>query len=108
VSKIWRGIAARPARSLAALVALLVLVAAWVLAAHGLWRSTVPSSLQLPHVAARNLFSASFLSRSASFERFLDIDALLGQLALIGAQRMRRGAALAAQHRKIAFAQADQ
>ncbi|HWF31146.1 MAG TPA: M48 family metalloprotease [Solirubrobacteraceae bacterium] len=80
---IWRDVAARPGRSLAALVVLLVLAAAWALAAHDLWRSTVPSDLQLPHVAARNLFSASFLQRSASFERFLDIDGLLGQLALL-------------------------
>jgi STE24 endopeptidase len=80
---IWRGLAARPVRSLAALLALLLLALAWVLAAHALWRSTVPSGLQLPHVAARNLFSASYLGRSASFERFLDIDGLLGELTLI-------------------------
>jgi STE24 endopeptidase len=80
---IWRSVAARPARSLAALLVLLVLAAAWALAAHELWRSTVPSGLQLPHVAARNLFSASYLKRSASFERFLDVDALLGELALL-------------------------
>jgi STE24 endopeptidase len=83
VSTLWQGLAARPARSLAALLALLVLASAWALAAHELWRSTVPSGLQLPHVAARNLFSASFLKRSASFERFLDIDGLLGELTLI-------------------------
>jgi STE24 endopeptidase len=79
----WRRLAARPARSLVALLALLVLALAWVLAARALWRSTVPSGLQLPHVAARDLFSASFLKRSASFERFLDIDGLLGELTLI-------------------------
>jgi STE24 endopeptidase len=83
VSTIGRGVVARPARSLAVLVALLVLVVVWVLAAHELWRSTVPSGLLLPHVAARNLFSASFLKRSASFERFLDIDGLLGELTLL-------------------------
>jgi STE24 endopeptidase len=80
---IWRGLAARPVRSLAALLALLLLALAWVLAAHALWRSSVPSGLQLPHIAARNLFSASFLERSASFERFLDIDSLLAELTLI-------------------------
>jgi STE24 endopeptidase len=80
---IWRGLAARPVRSLAVLLALLLLALAWALAAHALWRSTVPSGLRLPHVAARNLFSASFLERSASFERFLDIDGLLGELTLL-------------------------
>ena len=80
---ISRSVVARPARSLAALVALLVLVVAWVLAAHELWHSTVPSGLQLPHVAARDLFSASYLKRSASFERFLDVDGLLGELTLL-------------------------
>jgi STE24 endopeptidase len=80
---IWRGLVARPARSLAALVALLLLALAWVLAAHALWRSSVPSGLRLPHVAARDLFSASFLKRSVSFERFLDIDGLLGELTLV-------------------------
>jgi STE24 endopeptidase len=80
---IWRGLAARPVRSLAALLALLLLALAWALAAHALWRSTVPSGLQLPHVDSRGLFSASFLKRSASFERFLDIDGLLGELTLL-------------------------
>jgi STE24 endopeptidase len=75
--------ARRPARSLAVLAALLVLAAAWVLTAHALWRSTVPSGLRLPHVDAHGLFSGSFLKRSASYERFLDIDGLLGQLALL-------------------------
>ncbi len=93
---------ARPARSLAALVALGALAALWALAAHALWRSSVPSSLRLPHVDARALFSRSFLRRSASFERFLAIDALLGELATIvvlalyarrGARLMRESAA---------------
>jgi STE24 endopeptidase len=80
---IWRGLVARPLRSLAALLALLVLALAWVLAARALWRSSVPSGLELPHVKARNLFSASFLAHSASYERFLDIDGLLGELTLL-------------------------
>lgn len=78
-----RGLAARPARSFAALLALLVLVLAWALAAHALWHSTVPSGLSLPHVDPHRLFSASFLTRSASYERFLDIDALLAELTLL-------------------------
>jgi STE24 endopeptidase len=79
----WGEIVRRSARSLTGLLALLVLAAAWVLAAHYLWRSTVPSGLHLPHVDAHGLFSRSFLERSASYERFLDIDGLLGELALL-------------------------
>jgi Zn-dependent protease with chaperone function len=76
-------VAERPVRSLALLFILLALAAVWALAAHLLWRSTVPGGLQLPHVAARNLFSQSFLKRSASYERFLDIDRLLAALTLL-------------------------
>lgn len=79
----WAALAARPGRSLATLIALLALAAAWALAAHALWHSTVPSNLQLPHVQARQQFGRAFLARSASYERFLDLDALLGQLVLV-------------------------
>jgi STE24 endopeptidase len=75
--------ARRPARSLAALGALIAFAALWALAAHALWHSTVPSSLALPHVDPRALFSRSFLARSSSYEAFLGVDALLGDVALI-------------------------
>jgi STE24 endopeptidase len=65
------------------LLALLVLIAAWVLAAHVLWHSSVPSGLKLAHVDPHSLFSRSFLARSASYERFLDIDGLLSDLTLL-------------------------
>jgi STE24 endopeptidase len=64
-------------------LAILGVAALWGLAAHALWRSTVPSGLSLPHVDARHFFSASFLRRSASFDRFLDIDALLASLTML-------------------------
>jgi hypothetical protein len=70
----WGSLAARPVRSAAALGALAALAVAWVLVAHALWHSSVPASLQLPHVDPRSLFSPSFLRRSESFERFLDVD----------------------------------
>jgi STE24 endopeptidase len=80
----------RPARAkrqgaprLLAALAVLGAAALWALAAHELWRSTVPSGLALPHVDARQYFSASFLRRSSSFERFLDIDALLASLTTL-------------------------
>jgi STE24 endopeptidase len=78
-----------------ALAGLAVLVAAglWALAAHELWRSTVPAGLPLPHVDEHRFFSASFLRRSSSFDRFLDVDSLLASLTLLAvlAQYARRG-----------------
>jgi len=73
---------ARPLRS-ATLLAALGFAIAWALAAHALWHSTVPSDLRLAHVDPRQIFSSSFLSRSSSYERFLDVDALLGELTLL-------------------------
>jgi STE24 endopeptidase len=79
----WESLAARPLRSAATLLVLTALAVAWALAAHALWRSTVPVGLHLPHVRASSLFSPSFLRRSASFDRFLDIDALLAEITLL-------------------------
>jgi STE24 endopeptidase len=79
----WQKAAERPARSLAALVALAAFGVLWALAAHALWHTTVPSGLQLPHVDAHSVFPRAFLARSSSYERFLAIDALLGTLTLV-------------------------
>ncbi|HUA73415.1 MAG TPA: M48 family metalloprotease [Solirubrobacteraceae bacterium] len=80
---LWAAAVARPLRSGLAAATLALLAVAWVLAAHALWHSTVPSSLHLPHVDPRRLFSPGFLRRSASFERFLDVDEVLGDVTLI-------------------------
>jgi STE24 endopeptidase len=56
---------------------------AWVLAAHSLWHSSVPSALKLPHVDPRSLFSASYLSSGRSYFLLLAINALAGKLVLI-------------------------
>ncbi|HEY3758724.1 MAG TPA: M48 family metalloprotease [Solirubrobacteraceae bacterium] len=72
------------ARRLAAAVGLSALALLWLWAARALWHSSVPADLHLPAVAPRAIFSASFLRRSASYERLLDIDALLEQLTLLG------------------------
>lgn len=71
----------RPA--LPALLGLALGAGLWVWAAHMLWHSTVPPGLSLPHVDPRSVFSRSFLRRSSSYERLLDIDGLLGQITLV-------------------------
>jgi STE24 endopeptidase len=70
---------ARPAT-----LALLVGVALWAWAAHALWSSTVPVSLHLPHLDASHYFSASFLRRSASYQRFLEVEGLFAWATLLG------------------------
>ncbi len=79
----FAAVTARPARALAGLLALGAFAALWALAAHALWRSSVPSGLKLPHVDPRALFSRAFLRRSSSYESFLAIDTLLGELTLV-------------------------
>jgi STE24 endopeptidase len=63
--------------------ALLAVAILWLWAAHALWRSSVPVNLQLPQLDPSHYFSRAFLRSSASYERFLQIDALLGTLALL-------------------------
>lgn len=63
--------------------ALLAGAALWIWAAHALWDATTLPSLHLPHLEASRFFSASFLRRSASFERFLTIDGLLALVCLV-------------------------
>jgi Zn-dependent protease with chaperone function len=57
--------------------------AVWLLAAHALWQSSVPSNLKLPHVPADTLFDGHYLSSSRSYELFLTILALLAEIAVI-------------------------
>jgi STE24 endopeptidase len=70
-------------RRLASAAALIAAAILWSWIARELWRSSVPSSLHLPHVDAHQFFSSSFLHRSSSFSEFLDIDALAATVALI-------------------------
>ncbi len=86
-----RPLAPRLARPTA--LALLVGVGLWIWAAHALWSSTVPASLHLPHLDASRYFSASFLRRSASYQRFLEIEGLLAiaTLLMVLAVYARRG-----------------
>jgi STE24 endopeptidase len=73
----------RSRRTFALVLALLAGGVLWALAAHALWHSSVPSGLRLPHTDPRSYFSSAYLHRSSSYERFLDIDNLLGSLTLL-------------------------
>jgi STE24 endopeptidase len=59
-------------------------VAVWIAAAWALTRTSVPSDLALPDLDPRKFFSSAFLEESASFERFLIVDSLLAEAALLG------------------------
>jgi STE24 endopeptidase len=72
----------RTQRALAIGAAMLA-AAAWAWCAHELWHSSVPGGLRLPHVDVHSIFSATFLRRSASFDRFLEIDDLLAIVTLL-------------------------
>jgi STE24 endopeptidase len=63
---------------------LAVLAAIWGAAAVLLWRSSrVPDDLRLPAVDIHRLFSAADLARAERYDRFVRIDALLSELALV-------------------------
>ncbi len=70
-------------RAVGLALALLAICALWAWAASALWQSSVPA-LKLAHVDAASQFSASYLARSSSYGRFLDIDRLLGEIVLLG------------------------
>jgi STE24 endopeptidase len=55
----------------------------WILAAAFLWRTSVPSGLNLSNLDAHDYFSASLLSRTARYERFVRADLLLSTLATL-------------------------
>jgi Zn-dependent protease with chaperone function len=74
----------QPRRETVAMAAAIaVLAAAWAWGAHALWASAELPSLDLPHLDPHAYFSASFLDRSASYERFLTVVSLLGTVVLI-------------------------
>jgi STE24 endopeptidase len=60
-----------------------VLALLWAFAAGRLLRTSVPSGLRLPQLDVGRFFSHAYLDRSASYERFLRIDFVLSQLALL-------------------------
>jgi STE24 endopeptidase len=56
---------------------------AWWVASRWLLPTTVPTGLSLAHLDPTRYFTRAFLRRSASYERFLDIDALLAEVTLV-------------------------
>jgi STE24 endopeptidase len=83
-------------RRILAALALAACAITWLLAAHALWRSSVPSALKLPQVDPRSLFSTSYLASSRSYEQLLTLNALAARLVLVGVLTLyaRRGAVL--------------
>jgi STE24 endopeptidase len=56
---------------------------AWLVAAPLLWRSKVPGDLHRPKLDPGNYFSASELTRTEHYERFLRIDTVLSLVATV-------------------------
>ncbi|HEY2938020.1 MAG TPA: M48 family metalloprotease [Gaiellaceae bacterium] len=71
-------------RRLAVGLAAVAAGAGWAVAAWLLWRTRVPGDLRLPHLRASDYFPPSQLRRAARYQRFLRIDWVLSQLALVG------------------------
>ncbi|HEY3553327.1 MAG TPA: M48 family metalloprotease [Solirubrobacterales bacterium] len=88
----------RPSRETVAMAAVIAIVAAaWAWGVHALWNSAPLPSLDLPHLDPHEYFSASFLDRSASYERFLTVLSLLATVTLVAVLALyaRHGAKLA-------------
>jgi STE24 endopeptidase len=93
-------LARRP--TLLATLAVLVGAALWGWAAYALWSSTPYAPTDLPDVDPHRVFTDAFLDRSATYQRFLDLNALaasvvvlvvLGLYARRGHRLMRESAA---------------
>jgi STE24 endopeptidase len=55
----------------------------WLLAAFFLWRTTVPSNLNAPHLDAKNVFGAGVTRAGTRFDRFFDLEWVLQTLTSI-------------------------
>lgn len=62
---------------------LAVLAALWVIAATLLWRTKVPADLQLPSLDANAVFGPKAVRAGERYERFLDLNWLLGTIATL-------------------------
>ena len=70
-------------RALAVIGAAALSAVLWLVAASLLWRTQVPSGLDLPRLDPRTYFSAAELERAQEYERFLLIDWLLATVAAV-------------------------
>jgi Zn-dependent protease with chaperone function len=61
----------------------LALLAAWIWGITQLLHTSVPSGLPLPHLQASDYFTRAQLHRARSYERFVRIDFVLSQVALL-------------------------
>jgi STE24 endopeptidase len=73
----------RIAKRVALALLLALLAAVWALAAYLLWRTTVPSGLDLPAVDPKSIFSPEDLRRAIHYDRFVRWDFLANQVVLI-------------------------
>jgi STE24 endopeptidase len=64
-------------------LALIAAAALWAWAAHALWSSGATPSVHLPDLESSRFFSEHFLHRSASYQRFLEILALLATVVVL-------------------------
>jgi STE24 endopeptidase len=64
-------------------IAVAVAAGAWLVAAILLWRTKVPSDLDLPELEPLDFFSRGELGRAADFERFVRIELLLSELVIL-------------------------
>jgi Zn-dependent protease with chaperone function len=71
------------ARRAASFAGLALLAAAWIVAITQLLHTSVPSGLRLPHLSAGDYFTPAQLHRARNFERFVRIDFVLSQVALV-------------------------
>src|SRR5438477_3215095 len=57
----------------------------WILAASLLWRTKVPSGLQLPSLDSRSVFGPHVVSAGTSFDRFFELEWLIATIASLAA-----------------------
>jgi STE24 endopeptidase len=73
----------RIAKRVALALLLALLAAVWAVAAYLLWRTTVPSGLDLPAVDPKSIFNPEDLQRAIHYDRFVRWDFLATQVVLI-------------------------
>ena len=72
-------------RGIGRVATVVILCTGWLAAAAFLWRTSVPSSLDVSGLDVHRFFTAHELKRAADYQRFLDILWLLHVVATIAA-----------------------